>query len=62
MNLAFHDALQRLLDQRISELQTELGNGNAADFPEYMRRVGHIEGVRDALTQAFLIRKRLIEG
>lgn len=42
------EQIHKALDERISQISQQLGNGNAADFSAYQRDVGRIRGLKEA--------------
>jgi len=62
MNLdtRFFQLLEKELGELQEQLAAELVTGKAADWPDYKWRVGKLKGVRDALSVASEINKRVI--
>jgi hypothetical protein len=62
MNLdtRFFQLLEKELGELQEQLAVELVTGKASDWPDYKWRVGKLKGVRDALSVASEINKRVI--
>ena len=41
--------LEERIEERITDLSNQLGQGSATDYPSYRQTVGQIQGLRDAL-------------
>ena len=56
----FFQLLEKELGELQEQLAAELVTGKASDWPDYKWRVGKLRGVRDALSVASEINKRVI--
>lgn len=59
MQDAFHAALQRDVTDAIERASEHLADGMANSFEDYKRRIGYIQGLKDALEIAEGIHKKL---
>lgn len=56
-----HDALIAAFEAEIQEQATALGEGVAADFPDYKHRAGIVRGLQIAIDLADAVRRSFVE-